>query len=134
MFIFFLVSCVLCYQWHSWLPLSVSSNVDLNWFYFDMYIYIIIFTLVTPFIMFSIWLQTVLTAANSFLFPNHFSTLIVVGLGMLMSTARWRNSLVRLPRGPVMVTLRECTFPVTEMTLNYSWNTKVKKTTDISAD
>jgi hypothetical protein len=55
-------------------------------------------------------------------------------LGMLMSTARWRNSLVRLPRGPVMVTLRECTFPVTEMTLNYSWNTKVKKTTDISAD
>ena len=49
------------------------------------------------------WLQTVLTAASSFFLPNHFSTLMVFLSTMKMSTARWRNSFFRVPRGPCSV-------------------------------
>lgn len=64
----------------------------------------ILLTFVTPLIMFSMWLHTVLTTASSLCLPNHFSTMTVLLPTMVMSTAKWRKVLVKVPRGPLMIT------------------------------
>ena len=48
--------------------------------------------------------QTVRTAAISRLMPNHFSTMIVLLLGMVISTCKCRKSRRRTPRGPLTAT------------------------------
>lgn len=64
---------------------------------------------VIPLIMFSMWEHTVLTAANSLLVPNHFSTFITRGLIIRMSKARCLKDRFRIPRGPFTVTKRDLT-------------------------
>ena len=71
-------------------------------------------TFVTPLNMFSTWLQTVCTAANSLRFPNHLTTLIFFFPSMEMSTARCLKVRERVPRGPFTITFLECTLASTK--------------------
>ena len=66
-------------------------------------------TFVTPFIMFSICEHTVLTADNSFVIPNHFSTINWFLPIFLISTLMCRKSRRSVPRGPRTITLRDLT-------------------------
>lgn len=59
--------------------------------------------------MFSMWEQTVRTAANCFLVPNHFSTFRFLGLDIWMSRAKCLKLRFKTPRGPLMVTIRDLT-------------------------
>ena len=78
-------------------------------------------TLVTPFIRLVIWEHTVLTAANSFLFPNHFSTRTVFLFGMEISTAKCLKLFTNVPLGPLTVTTRDLTLTSTSSGTLTDW-------------
>lgn len=59
--------------------------------------------------MFSMWEQTVRTAANCFFVPNHFSTLRVLLLVIWMSKAKCLKFRLSTPRGPFIVTILDFT-------------------------
>lgn len=62
-----------------------------------------------PLIMFWMCEHTVRTAANSFLVPNHFSTLRVRGELIWISKDKCLKLRFKTPRGPLMVTIRDLT-------------------------
>ena len=68
-----------------------------------------VLTLVTPLMRLVMCEQTVLTAASSFLLPNHFSTRTVFLLGIQMSRAKCLKLLTNWPRGPLTVTTLDLT-------------------------
>lgn len=74
-----------------------------------------------PLIMFSTCEQTVLTAASSFLEPNHFSTFRRRGFTMRMSTAKCLKFLFNTPRGPFTVTNRDLTCTVSPSGIFTFW-------------
>ena len=67
------------------------------------------------------WEHTVLTAANSFFLPNHFSTRTVFLSGMEMSTAKCLKLLIKVPRGPLTVTTRDLTLASTSSGIVTDW-------------
>lgn len=86
------------------LSFSVVTQLMGKWAYTALILYW--YPLVTPFNMFSTWEHTVLTAASSFLVPNHFSTFNTRGLIMRISKAKCLNDRFRTPRGPRTVIIR----------------------------
>lgn len=80
---------------------SVVTQLIGKWAYTALILYW--YPLVTPFNMFSTWEHTVLTAANSFLVPNHFSTFNKRGLAIRMSRAKCLKDRFRTPLGPLTV-------------------------------
>lgn len=61
------------------------------------------------------------TAANSFLEPNHFSTVTVFLLGMYTSTAKCLKVRDRDPSLPVILMVRELTLAVTPLGILTLW-------------
>ena len=78
-------------------------------------------TWVTPLQRLLMWEHTVLTAANSFFLPNHFSTRTVFLSGMEMSTAKCLKLLIKVPRGPLTVTTRDLTLASTSSGIVTDW-------------
>lgn len=65
--------------------------------------------------------QTVLTAANSPLEPNHFSTRSTRGWTMRISRAKCLKDLLRTPLGPFTVTKRDLTWTVNPCGILTTW-------------
>jgi hypothetical protein len=77
-------------------------------------------TLVTPIIMFLMWVVTVRTDATLARLPNHTSTTTRFP-SLRTSTWRWEKFLFRLPRGPVTVTVLAVQVTVTSLGITRVW-------------
>lgn len=83
------------------------------------------YPLVTPVAMFIMWLQTVLTQAKSFRFPNHFVTFTRFLPVLVNSILRWLKFFLSIPRAPLIVTVRPLTHILTSSGTVTSWDDSI---------